>query len=514
MIDGLRLHARYRASKKRLLMALLGLITGVEFLENVMFVFAASHIMGGVGAAPREFAQAQAAYAIGSLLMIVKQQWSARQFGYRRYLCAALILFILGTIGCSQSGSLGSLTLFRFIQGVGGGAFFTSSRVLIPLMFKGQERALAVKYFMYGIFSASCIGPLLAATLVDSGSWHLVFYGALPPALLALLGAWLLLPDAEPGAKREPLAIGGLLLFGAAALCLQLMLSETRYDIFTHPYRLMLLAVGGSLLLLGFLLHQWRHPQPILQLRMLIRPVYLTGLGLYFLYYAIKTFSGYLFPIYAERGLGLPLVAVGWLDSFAGVATFVAVYFYIRFGRKIPHKKPLMLVGTLTMAGVCWWYSLMPAGVDAHWLMYGLAFQGLFAVLVVLPVAGLTYAELGDADFGHGYQGKNLMRQMATSLSGALAAVMLQDRQFTVHDHLAATVHAGNPQIDDWLSRLAEVFCLHGLDSAQAVAGAKAELARLIAQQAQLLACQALYRYLAAFTLVTAVVIAAQRRLR
>ncbi|AOX99183.1 MFS transporter [Jeongeupia sp. USM3] len=510
----LRLHARYRAGKKRLLMALLGLITGVEFLENVMFVFAASHIMGGVGAAPREFAQAQAAYAIGSLLMIVKQQWSARRFGYRRYLCGALTLFIIGTVGCSQSASLGELTLFRFVQGLGGGAFFTSTRVLIPLMFKGQERALAVKYFMYGIFSASSIAPLLAATLVDSGSWHLVFYGALPPALLALFGAWCLLPDAGTSHEREPLAIGGLLLFGAAVLCLQLMLSDTRYDVFSHPYRLALLASGGTVLLLAFLLHQWRHPRPILHLRALASPVYLTGLGLYFLYYAIKNFSGYLFPIYAERGLGIPLIAVGWLDSFAGVATFAAVYFYIRFSRKLQNKKPMMLAGTLIMAGVCWWYSLMPPGVDTHWLMYGLALQGLFAVLVVLPVAGLTYSELGDEYFGHGYQGKNLMRQLATSISSAFAAVLLQDRQFEVHNDLAATVHAGNPQLDQWLAGLSASFGRHGYDSAQATAAAHGVLEQLIAQQSQLLACESLYRYLAGFTLVTGLVIAVQRRLR
>ncbi|BCL75449.1 MFS transporter [Jeongeupia sp. HS-3] len=510
----LRLHARYRASKKRLLMALLGLITGVEFLENLMFVFAASHIMGGIGAAPREFAQAQAAYAIGSLLMIVKQQWSVRQFGYRRYLCTALALFIIGTIGCSQSGTLNELTLFRLVQGLGGGAFFTSSRVLIPLMFKGSERALAVKYFMYGIFSASMIAPLLAATLVESGSWHLVFYGALPPALLALLGAWFLLPDAEPPREREPLAIGGLLLFGAAVLCLQLMLSDTRYDIFAHPYRLALLAGGGGLLLLGFLRHQWRHPQPILHLRALVSPVYLTGLGLYFLYYSIKNFRGYLFPIYAERGLGIPLIAVGWLDSFAGAATFVAVYFYIRYSRKLTLKKPLMLAGTLIMAGACWWYSILPAGVDTHWLMYGLAFQGLFSVMVVLPVAGLTYSELGDEYFGHGYQGKNLMRQLATSISSAFAAVMLQDRQFEVQHNLAATVHAGNPQIDHWLATIAGVFSQNGYNAEQAMTGARIELGRMVAQQAQLLACQDLYRYLAAFAVVTGLIIAIQRRLR
>ena len=81
------------AERRFPLMALSGLLAGVEFLENGMFVFAASHIVGGVAAAPHEFAQVQAAYAVGSMLMIVLQQQLARHFGYRRYLMAALALF-------------------------------------------------------------------------------------------------------------------------------------------------------------------------------------------------------------------------------------------------------------------------------------------------------------------------------------------------------------------------------------------------------------------------------------
>ena len=50
-----RLRARMRwlrllshQQRQTLLMILLGLATGVEFLENIMFVFASSHIIGGI----------------------------------------------------------------------------------------------------------------------------------------------------------------------------------------------------------------------------------------------------------------------------------------------------------------------------------------------------------------------------------------------------------------------------------------------------------------------------------
>ena len=81
--------------KQLLLMWLLGALVGMEFLENGMFVFASSHILGGIGVAPREFAQVQAAYAVGSMLMIAMQQWLSRHVGYRHYLLAALLRYAL-----------------------------------------------------------------------------------------------------------------------------------------------------------------------------------------------------------------------------------------------------------------------------------------------------------------------------------------------------------------------------------------------------------------------------------
>lgn len=47
--------------RQTLVMMLLALATAVEFLENIMFVFASSHIVGGVDADPRGFAWCRAA---------------------------------------------------------------------------------------------------------------------------------------------------------------------------------------------------------------------------------------------------------------------------------------------------------------------------------------------------------------------------------------------------------------------------------------------------------------------
>ncbi|MDM0112483.1 MFS transporter [Variovorax sp. J22R133] len=505
----------WRADKKRLLMLLLGLIVGVEFLENGMFVFAASHIVGAIDAAPREFAQVQAAYAIGSMLMIVLQQWLSRHFGYRRYLSAALGLFLVGALASAASNDLPTLTLARLVQGFGGGAFFTSCRILVPMLFAPKDRPQALKRFMLVAFGLVATGPLLAATLVDAWGWRWVFLAIVPLTGLSLAGAWLLLPD-DVGRGGEPVkwAAGPLLLFAAAITLVQLGLSQARYDFFAHPLHLLVIAVAGVGLLGWFLTHQWGHDEPLLRLRELRHPAYITGLVLYFLNYCLSNASGYLFPIYAERGLGIPIHATGLLNTFAALVSFGFAYLYIKRGARLPQKKPLMVTGALAMAIAAWLFASMPTGVPSSALLAALVAKGVFGVLLVLPVAGLTFRELGDERFAHAYQSKNLMRQIAGSFSTAIAAIALQDFQFANYSQLAATLSPANPQATGWLDSLQAGFVAHGLSAAQAHGAAMAELARIVEQQSLLVSCENLYRVLAALALATAAVVLLQRRLK
>jgi DHA2 family multidrug resistance protein len=505
----------WRIDKKRLLMALLGLVVGVEFLENGMFVFASSHIIGGVDAAPREFAQVQAAYAIGSMLMIVLQQWLSRHFGYRRYLAGAIALFMAGALVSANAGDLPGLTLGRLIQGVGGGALFTSSRVLVPTLFAPADRPRALKYFMVTIFGIGALAPLLAATLVEEWGWHWIFLSVLPVAALTLAGVWTLLPDgAGRGSAPVRWAVGPLVLFALAISCVQWGLTEARYEAFAHPAQLAMVAMLGCALLVGFLLHQWRHDEPLLRLRELRHPTYLAGLGLYFIYYFLSNFSNYLFPIFAERSLGLPLATAGWLTAFSATVSLVGAYAYIRFSARMPRKKLLMAAGPLALVASAWLFARLPPGAPWGALGLGLAVKGLFGVMMVLPVAGLTFRDLDEERFAHGYQSKNLLRQIAGSFSAAIAAILLQNRQFANYADLSSRLSSANPGAAHWLDTLQAGFAAQGLAPGAAHGAALAELARLVDQQALLLACEDLYRLLGALALATTVVVLVQRRLK
>lgn len=493
-------------------MGLLALMVALEFFENIMFVFAANHIVGGVGGGPRAFARLQAAYACGSLMMIVGQQWLARTYGYRVYLCVAAVVLATGLLLAAQAQNLDFLLLARVIQGLGAGAFFTSSRILILQLFQAAERGRAIRYFMYGIFGFSAAAPATAAVMVDAYQWQAVFYVLLPLALVVALGCWYLLPGTGTEVQRPRLPLGSVAWFGVCAVLLQWLLSEAQWDVFSQPWLFAGVGVLVCVLFLLFLYHQWQHHQPLLHVRPLLDPVYLTGLFLYGVYYYISNSLGYVLPVFAEQGLGVPLLNMGWLFSASGVVSLLGVALYLRLARRLQRKKALMVSGLLLMAGNTWAMSLLSPQTTLWQLLPFLLVKSVFAALVVIPVAGQTYQYVRESDFAHAYQSKNLLRQAMMTFATATAAILVHNRQIVLQSSLTANATA-RPDAAMRLTSIQDYFASQGLLPDAAQQAAVQLWAQWITHQALVIACLDVFRLLSWVCLCGVAVIVVQKYL-
>jgi hypothetical protein len=262
------------------------------------------------------------------------------------------------------------------------------------------------------------------------------------------------------------------------------------------------------------LLRQWHHPEPLLSLRLFHNPAYWVGLMLYALHYSFANFGAYLFPMFARQGLNVPLRTTGWLNSFSAAVTLIMAFTYSRFlSRGLKHKRPLMLTGVACLIFSALWFAGLSADVSLGQLIPGLIAKGIFGALLVLPAAGLTFRELGDKRFTHGYQGKNIMRQIVSSAGSALASVALQYRYYALQEKITGQLDPARPDVAQWADRAGGWFAAHGFAAGQAHAAALATLQKMINTQAMLLASQDMYRWMAAAALVAAVIIIVQKKL-
>jgi len=417
--------------RKCRLTLLLPLLAATEFVENSAFTFAASQINHGLHATPLEFSLLLAAFTTGTMLMIALQQVLTRHWGYRRYLMLALGFFLGGALGSALSTRWGELILFRTLEGLGSGALFTSSRILVVHLFSGEERLFALRMYIAGLFGMTATGPILAAMLSQHGGWQYSFLTPVPFAGLAIIGIYLWMPHGV-GLHEKPVRWSAtpILVFTGAVFLVQLSLAAIRMVSRPLLQPGLLIAMIGGAMLWHLMARQRYHKEPFIRWQELRQPSYMTGLLLYSLYYLIANANNYLFPILTEHVMALPVQTVGWLSSFSASITWVTALLYLRWARQVPQKQWLMAGSCLLLLLSCLWLATAHETSTVPYLIPALVGKGMFGALLVLPLAGFTFRYLSDDHFGSGYQNKNLIRQLAISIGTAacsLATSGLQD---------------------------------------------------------------------------------------
>ncbi|WP_342564126.1 MDR family MFS transporter [Paenibacillus sp. FSL R7-0345] len=237
------------------------------------------------------------------------------------------VVFLLGSLLCGISQSMGQLILFRAIQGIGAGALIPMTFTIIGDIYSIKERAKTQGLLssVWGI--SSLVGPLLGGYVVDYLSWRWVFVFNLPFGLLSLLFIARYLKE-EKVKRAAKIDVAGVLLFAAGVSALLFGLTAGGQNLaWTSPLLIGLLA-AAVILLVMFLFVERRAPEPMLPLSLFsIRNIAVsTGANLLVstLIIGLSTYvplwvQGVFGKSAALSGLLLAPMSVGWtLGSIAG----------------------------------------------------------------------------------------------------------------------------------------------------------------------------------------------------
>jgi MFS transporter, DHA1 family, multidrug resistance protein len=128
--------------------------------------------------------------------------------GRRGPLYFGLVLFIVGSIGCSLATSIEMLIAFRVVQGIGACAGMVLSRAVVRDLYTGADAARLMSLIML-VFSVSPIlAPLAGSALIALSGWRSIFVAI---SLTGVIGIGLVafaLPETRPREKRIAAGLG------------------------------------------------------------------------------------------------------------------------------------------------------------------------------------------------------------------------------------------------------------------------------------------------------------------
>jgi EmrB/QacA subfamily drug resistance transporter len=276
------------------------------------------------------YAWVTTSYLLTSTVMVPIWGKLGDLYGRKLILIIGIVIFVAGSWLCGISGEFGDilgmdgmmqLIVFRGIQGIGGGALFTTAFATIADLFPPRERGKYAGLFgaMFGL--ASVIGPIVGGYFTDHGSttigglhvagWRWCFYINLPTSVLALAMIWFKMPNLGHTGGGKIDWLGGILVVLSIG-ALMLALTWGNEHGWTAPDVLGLFAfslVTG----IAFLAVEHWHKEPILPLSLFKIPAFTTTtIASFIISMAFMGTIVYL-PLFLQIGLGIQATNSGML---------------------------------------------------------------------------------------------------------------------------------------------------------------------------------------------------------
>jgi EmrB/QacA subfamily drug resistance transporter len=268
-------------TRRRILVLITGLLLAqlVASIEGTVVSTAAPTIVADLGGL-KQISWVFTGYLLTSTATTPLWGKLSDLLGRRRLYELAIVVFMIGSVLCGASTSMGMLVGARFVQGVGAGGIFTLTMTIMGDVLSPRERGKYQGYMMSVYATATVLGPFVGGLLVDHANWRWIFYMNIPLGLAALVlsRATLRLPFARRAHAIDYPGAALLLLWVVAAL-LVMQLGNDWGWLSAQTIALALVAVAGCVL---FLLQERRAVEPVLPLHLFRERIFAVGASLQF----------------------------------------------------------------------------------------------------------------------------------------------------------------------------------------------------------------------------------------
>ena len=293
----------------------------------------------------------------------------ADMIGKKKLYLSGLVIFTISSALCGVSNRIELLIAFRVVQAIGASMLMALGTAIVTEAFPPSERGKALGISGTVVSIGIITGPTLGGIILDSLSWHWLFFVNLP---VGIIGVWMVnryVPQVHPAGGEKFDFIGAVTLF-TAVLSLLLGLTYSQDLGFAHPqvYGMMLVGV----LFLGlFIYSELRIKQPMIDLRLFQNRLFSVNLITGFFAFIAGSGTSLLMPFYLQNMLGMDARSSGLLMGVVPLIVGIIAPLSGTLSDKIG-PRPLTAIGLFLLS--CGYFAVSTLTADMDGLGYVLRF--------------------------------------------------------------------------------------------------------------------------------------------
>ena len=288
---------------------------------------------------------------------------------------------------------------------------------------------------------------------------------------------------------KNPIDKIGLGLITVGIGCLQVVLDKRpgrRLQEFSSR-RIVILSLVATVTLVCFLVNEWKHKNPILEIQLLRQRNFATAVLMMFVLGMVLFGTTVLIPQFLQVQMGYTAEQAGKALS---LGAFVLVFMMPVVGQLVSRVDPraLVAIGFVGTAAAMYHMTELNLGIDFHTAAMMRVYQVMFLAFIFIPINTLSYVGM-PANKSNQISGiTNLARNLGGSIGISFLSTFLirlaQRHQVYLVAHAGATDNAFTQRV----TGLTSTFFNQGVPPNQATAMAYTTIGRLIGGQATTLA--------------------------
>jgi EmrB/QacA subfamily drug resistance transporter len=441
-------------TKERLLPLIVASALFMENMDATVIATSLPAIAADIGTSPLTLKLAITSYLLSLAVFIPASGWTADRFGARAVFSLAILVFMIGSIGCALSSSVTDFVIARILQGLGGAMMTPVGRLVLLRSIDKSALVGAMAWMTIPALIGPVIGPPLGGFITTYFSWHWIFLINIP---IGLLGIFMALRYIDPIRSESPerFDLYGLVLAGIGLGGIAFGLSVAGLNLLPWPVVAAMIGVGAISMTL-YLIHARRTASPVLDFTLLRLPTLRASIVGGFLFRLGIGALPFLLPLLMQIGFGLSPFQSGLVTFASSAGAMGMKALAARIIRTFGFRS-IMTVNALVSSVFLAACALFTPGTPLLLIMIILLVGGFFRSLQFTAINTVAYAEVETAQMSRATTLVSVNQQLAISAGVAVGA-------FSVESTMALH-HASALSADDFAPAFVVVAVLSAISA-------------------------------------------------